>query len=115
MERSDQHQSSPTPRPATARMFVGLVAVRDFPLERRYTKPFDEYEVLKGVSKADEAVLRVRCAPVEQRNVRGPHVPEQRIPIPVGVSGRVFAIQVIAGQLVVGRNEIISAIIGKLG
>ena len=32
MERSDQHQSSPTPRPATSRMFVDRAPVRDFPL-----------------------------------------------------------------------------------
>lgn len=62
-------------------------------LEQRYKTKFQQDEVLSGISTVDEAVLRFRYATTGQRDLRWPQVQEQRIPVPVGVLGRVFAIQ----------------------
>lgn len=62
-------------------------------LERRYKNRFERDDVLRNFSSVDEVVLRFRYAITDQRDLRWPHVQEQRVPIPTDVLGRIVAIQ----------------------
>ena len=72
-------------------------------LERRYKKAFEADEVLRDIADVEDTVLRLRYATTDQRDLRWPHVQEQRIPIPTDVLGRVFAIQ--SRARMASRNE----------
>lgn len=62
-------------------------------LERRYKNRFERDDVLRNLSSVDEVVLQFRYAITDQRDLRWPHLQEQRVPIPTGVLGRILAIQ----------------------
>ena len=62
-------------------------------LERRYKKPFERDEILRGISDVEDTVLRFRYATTDQRDLRWPRVQEQRIPISTDFLGRVFVAQ----------------------
>ena len=62
-------------------------------LEGRYKDVFERDEVLRGISDAEDTVLRFRYATTEQFRRRWPQIQEQRIPIPTDVLSRVVAIQ----------------------
>ena len=62
-------------------------------LEKRYKASFEEDKILRVISTVEDTVLRFRDATTGRRELRWPRVQEQRIPVPVGVLGRVLVIQ----------------------